>query len=197
MSLRCRGIRRFTIANILVALAFSTLALPAGPASGAQPGEYQIKAVFLFNFVQFAQWPPASFRDAGTPISIGVLGEDPFGAALEETLRGESIDRRQLIVHRSQDVEKLKSCHLLFVSKSESARLNEVFELLGSAPVLTVSDIERFTERGGMIGFYLERNRVRFEIAPATAQQRGVKLSSQLLSLGRIRQPSAGRQGTR
>lgn len=175
-------------------LALGTLAaivmLRAQPVSSA---EYRIKAVFLFNFVQFVEWPATAFASSTAPIEICVLGVDPFGGALEQTVAGESIDNRPLVVRRLPRAVGVDTCHLLFISRSEQGRLGEVFQAIGSSgSVLTVSDIDGFVRRGGAIGFFLDRQRVRFEISPSHVQGRGIKLSSQLLNLGRIL-PSGGR----
>lgn len=155
----------------------------------ASLGEYRIKAVFLFNFVQFVEWPASAFANERAPLVICVVGDDPFGETLDQTVDGESVGKHRLAIRRARFPEGLDTCHLLFVSRSEQARLGEVLRALGSAaPVLTVSDIDGFVARGGTIGFFLERNRVRFEISPSHAQLRGLKLSSQLLGLGRIRE---------
>lgn len=155
----------------------------------ASLAEYRIKAVFLFNFVQFVEWPVSAFANERAPLVLCIAGDDPFGETLDQTIAGESIGKHSLVVRRARSPKGLDTCHLLFVSKSEQARLGEVLQALGSAaPVLTVSDIDGFVARGGTIGFFLERNRVRFEISPSRAQHRGLKLSSQLLGLGRIRE---------
>jgi hypothetical protein len=148
--------------------------------------EYQIKAAFLFNFAQFVEWPAGAFPHASTPLCIGILGTDPFGAALDETVQGETIHNHPLVVTRSSQVEDLKACQLVFVSESERDRVGEVLAALDPQSVLTVSDIERFAERGGVIRFFVQGNRVRFEINPASARREGLKISSQLLALGRI-----------
>lgn len=148
--------------------------------------EYQIKAAFLFNFAQFVEWPSAAFADASAPISIGVLGDDPFGPVLEQTVQGETINHRKLIIQRSQRVADLKGCHLVFISKSERARLPDIFDSLGSSSALTVSETENFARRGGIINFYLDGNKVRFEINADAAQRKGIKISSQLLKLGKV-----------
>jgi len=148
--------------------------------------EYQIKAAFLFNFAQFVEWPSAAFADASSSISIGVLGDDPFGPVLDQTIQGESINHRKLIIQRSQRVADLKGCHLVFISKSERSRLPDIFDSLGSSSVLTVSETENFARRGGIINFYLDGNKVRFEINADAAQRKGIKISSQLLKLGKV-----------
>jgi hypothetical protein len=151
-----------------------------------QSKEYQIKAAFLFNFAQFVQWPSASFTNDNAPFCIGILGDDPFGAALEETIQGETINSRKLRVQRARNFDDLQGCQLIFVSKSEESRLGEIFSKLDSKPILTVSDIDSFAQNGGAINFYLQGNKVRFEINPSSVHRGGLKISSQLLSLGKI-----------
>lgn len=154
-------------------------------AQTAAEAEYRIKAVFLFNFVQFVEWPSNAFANEAAPLALCVLGNDPFGEMLDQVVDGESVEGHKLLVRRP-NLADVGACHLLFVSKSEQPRLGEVLRQLGSAPILTVSDIDGFVGRGGTIGFFLDRKRVRFEISPARAQTRGLKMSSQLLGLGKI-----------
>jgi hypothetical protein len=165
------------------------LLLPGGGTSlfaQATSKEYQIKAAFLFNFMQFVEWPPTVFKSADDPFRIGVLGQDPFNAALEETVQGETISNHKIIVEHAMQVDDLKNCQLIFISKSEKKRVTEILSALDDKPILTVSEIDGFAERGGGINFYLEGNKVRFEVNPDAARRDGLKVSSQLLSLGKI-----------
>jgi hypothetical protein len=169
----------------------SALAIGAH-AAGVEPAvskEYQIKAAFIFNFVKFVEWPETAFANANDPIHIGVLGEDPLGTALDQIVKGEKIHDRRLVVERSNNVEDLKNCHLLFISRSERTKVKDIITNLGQVPVLTVSDIEGFAGNGGAIRLYLEDNKVRFEINPSIAKKLNLKMSSQLLNLGKIVEP--------
>ncbi len=169
---------------LLFAFRTSVLAQPA------TPKEYQIKAVFLFNFAQFIEWPSTALTTNTGPFRIGVLGDNPFGTFLEETVRGEAIKNHQIVVQRAQEAAELKGCQLIFISKSEKKRLPEILTSLDSAAVVTVGEVEGFAQNGGIINFYIEDKKVRFEINPAAAHRAGLKLSSQLLSLGKIVEPS-------
>ena len=165
------------------------LLLPGGGTNlfaQATSKEYQIKAAFLFNFMQFVEWPPTVFKNADDPFRIGVLGQDPFNAALEDTVQGETISNHKIIVEHAMQVDDLKNCQLIFISKSEKKHVAEILSALDDKPVLTVSEIEGFAERGGGINFYLEGNKVRFEVNPDAARHDGLKVSSQLLNLGKI-----------
>jgi len=151
--------------------------------------EYQIKAAFLFNFAQFVKWPGNSFNSPDAPFSIGILGDDPFGSALDGTVQGEAIDNHRLTVVRSQRIEDLKDCQIIFVSRSEEGQVGAILSQLGSRPVLTVSDADGFASNGGDIDFYLSDGRIRFEINPQSARRCGLRISSQLMALGKIVEP--------
>lgn len=172
--------RWLCVATALLAVLFSFAPVHA------QPREYQIKAVFLFNFLQFVEWPDEVFAGAKAPLRIGVLGDDPFGPALEAAVRGETVGGRPLVVVRSHRSEDLLGCHLVFISRSEARRLDAHLARLDPLPILTVSEIEGFAGQGGVIGFYSDGKKVRFEINADAARRRDLKLSSELLSLGRL-----------
>ena len=125
--------------------------------------EYQIKALFLFNFAQFVQWPSAAFARAKEPFRIGVLGDDPFDGFLDETVRGEKIDGHPLVVERYTSVEDAKDCQILFVSRSESARMGEILDTMKGKNILTVGDMEGFLKSGGIIRFVTEA-KIRFTL---------------------------------
>jgi hypothetical protein len=150
------------------------------------PREYQVKAVFLFNFVQFVEWPATAFPSADAPIRIGVLGDNPFSGALEAAVQGEKVRNRSIVVEPSSRLESLRDCHVVFVSRSQRAEIGTILAVLGSRPVLTIGEVPDFAGRGGIINFYLEGQKVRFEINRAAAQRSGLKLSSQLLTLARL-----------
>lgn len=155
----------------------------------AQSKEYQIKAVFLFNFAQFVDWPTNAFPEAQTPLVIGVLGEDPFGSYLDETVRGEKVNNRPLIVQRYRRADEIKSCHILFISRSETDRLEAIFNGLKGRNILTVGDYEGFAQRGGMIRFFTEKNKVRLRIGLEAAKAANLTISSKLLRPAEIVAP--------
>jgi hypothetical protein len=147
--------------------------------------EYQVKAAFLYNFAKFVEWPAGSFPDPHSPLVLAVIGKDPFGEVLE-SLKGKGIGNRKLVIKRFADVERLEKAHLLFISDSEKDRWKFIQRKIESTQTLMVSDLKGFCEAGGHIGFYLEENKVRFEINPEAAQRNGLKISSQLLKLAKI-----------
>jgi YfiR/HmsC-like len=148
--------------------------------------EYQLKAVFLFNFAQFVEWPASAFPAPDTPLVIGVLGEDPFWAYLDETVRTEKVNGRPLEVQRYRGVADIGTCHILFVSRREEGRLQAVLDSLRGRSILTVSDADRFASRGGMIRFVTDRNRIRLRINLDAAKAANLTLSSKLLRPAQI-----------
>lgn len=152
-------------------------------AAEAVPLEYQIKAAFLFNFAKFVEWPSQLFPDAQTPMTIGVLGASPFGDVPEVLAQGQTLNGRHFAVKYSGNIEDLKSCHILFISGSERASAPQILEILKGTSILTVSDIDSFTQSGGIVRFIQKDNKIRFEINQKAAEEARLKISSKLLSL--------------
>ena len=166
----------------LVYVASVLMSLPGLAADNPKPGEYQVKAAYLYNFGRFVEWPSTSVSKGG-PFTICVLGPDPFGSALDATLAGETIDGMSVVPRRVSRPRDAVRCRILFISSAEEGSLKETMAVLDKVSVLTVSDISQFTRRGGMIQFSLEGNRVRFEVNLTAADRAGLTLSSQLLKL--------------
>ncbi len=151
----------------------------------APPSEYEIKAAFLYNFAKFIDWPADAFSDPHAPIVLGIVGEDPFGAALDRMVFGKSVNNRGLVVKRVWEGPGLRSCHILFISLSKQKHLARILESLKGSGVLTVGEMDRFAESGGAIHFLLEEDKVRFEINLDAATRARLKLSAKLLALAR------------
>jgi uncharacterized protein DUF4154 len=161
--------------------ALLVLASCAGLTGAASPSEYQVKAVFLFNFTRFVEWPPQSFADPQAPFVIGVLGRDPFGSALDEATRDETVNGHALLVRRFHSVADLEPCQILFIDRSAGP---EAFKSLPSVErqgTLTVSDIEDHEEPGPIIGFVNEGKKIRLRINVDSARDAGLTISSKLL----------------
>jgi uncharacterized protein DUF4154 len=170
----------------LLLFASIVLTLAAGwVVAGAQQSKvdpYQVKAVYLYNFGKFVEWPAAAVaRDES--FAICVLGRDPFGASLDATLAGEKIDNRQLVARRITNSRDAAACRILFISSSESSRVKDILATVDGVGVLTVSELPGFTSSGGMIQFVLKDNKVRFEVNLTAAEKAGLTLSSQLLKV--------------
>lgn len=144
--------------------------------------EYAIKANFLFKFGPFVEWPPQVFASAAAPFNICVAGQDPFGSALDDAVRGQTIDGHPVVVRRLRLVSSEPPCQVLYLGRSPDQKPSEILRLVHGAPVLTVTD-ERVGADGGIVHFVLRQGRVRFGVNAASAQASGLTLSSKLLGL--------------
>jgi hypothetical protein len=172
----------------------ATLALTAGQAAAwaavlsrpAASPEYAVKSAFLYNFATFVEWPAGAPSASAPQLTICVLGADPFGESLDQVVAGKTIGARPLAIKRVSRVSEAADCAVVFVGAGEGLRLPSLFADLRGLPVLTVGDADGFAEAGGIIGMFVENNRVRFEINLGAAEKARLKISSKLLSLARI-----------
>ena len=187
-------LRRLRILIVVLGLSLNWTFGAEVQAQDADSSEYLIKAGFIFNFAKFVEWPAAAFAQQESPIVIGVLGTDPFGATIDRIVEDKKIGTRGFVVKRfkwSKELKELRDCKILFVSSSEKAHIDEIVQSVKGLPILTVGETPGFAERGGMIRFTLEDNRVRFEINVEAAREADLNISSRLLTLAKIVQQTA------
>jgi len=147
--------------------------------------QYQVKAAYLLNFARFVEWP-ADVLPPSSPLIIGVVGDNPLDGALEEVLRGKSANGHPMQLRRLRwDDVSLTTCQIVFISNSEEAHLPQILRFLAGTSALTVSDIDRFSLRGGIIEFRMVGNRVRFDINRNAAVAARIDISSKLLNVAR------------
>jgi len=161
--------------------------VPPATAADAPSREYPIKAAFIYNFVQFVQWPGEAFAAPEDPLVIAVYGQDPFNGALEQAVAGKRVEGHALVVRHFATLEDVGACHVLFISSADADQFPAVRQRLGAhAPVLTIGEAERFPWDGGIIRFIMQNNKVHFEVNLDAANAAGLKISSKLLRLARI-----------
>jgi hypothetical protein len=156
--------------------------------------EYLIKAGFIYNFAKLVEWPTTAFARQDSPIVIGILGDDPFGATLDRIVADKKIDGRGFTVKRlrwGKDLKELRECNILFVSSSEKEHIDSVVDAMKWLPILTIGDAPGFAKRGGIVNFTVEDNKVRFEVNVEAAKRAELTISSRLLTLARIVQQVA------
>ena len=145
--------------------------------------EYQIKALFLFNFAKYAYWPAEAFPQAETPITIGVLGENHFGDDLAKVVEGKLVSGRKIVVLPVDNESDWGKCQILFISGSEKKRMTDILAKVKGQAVLTVGETEQFNEQGGMIQFTKREGKVRLEVNLDAAREARVQISAKLLSV--------------
>ena len=182
--LGCSGSRRWFGVHCLVL--FFTFLDTLGLHANSKYSEYQVKAVFLFKFIRYVEWPDTKFADADSPIIIGLYGEDAFEGLLQRTVSGKQIHGRKVKVRIVDLEDDLAACDLLFVSDKYSSKLNRILELVRGKPVLTVGEEKRFLEKGGVINFTLKDGKVRLEINLPASQDAHLQISSRLLSVANV-----------
>lgn len=178
---RC-GSRRVTACSLFLIL---LLVSPGSLTANSTAEEYSIKAAFLFHFAQFVDWPPEAFKEASSPLTYCTLGEDPFRGALDASLSGKTIGARPLQVRHLKHAQEIQGCHVLFIGEGEKKQLPTVLGMVKASPVLIVGESEHFAQDGGMIGFCLEENKIRFEINLEAGERARLKISSKLLILAK------------
>lgn len=149
------------------------------------PLEYQVKAAFLYQFIKFIEWPPQAFRAPNHTICIGVVDGSPISSALQ-AVEGKEAKGRRVVVKRFKTLEDLDFCHILFISTSMEGRVAEILERLKGTSTLTVSEIDGFARRGGIINLITVEDKVQFEINVEAAGRANLQISSHLLRLARI-----------
>jgi YfiR/HmsC-like len=188
--LMCRhGMR---LSATLVVVAWMSIGVAKLTGQQAKPGEYQVKAAYLYNFARFVEWPEKTAADASNGFTICVLGQNPFGGALSSTFANETINGKSVVARSIPDSSEAAKCRILFISASEGDRLRQILATVRDASVLTVSDLPQFSHSGGMVQFTMEGSHVRFEVNLAPAERAGLVLSSELLKVAvNVRRESA------
>ena len=163
---------RRVFAAVIVALAVPT-------ARAQEPTlEYQVKAAYLYNFVKFVEWPAGALSGS---LTICIAGRNPFSDALDDLVRGESIDGHAIGARVA--LAPRPGCNVVFVPHDVPAA--EFLRAARAAPVLTVGESADFIAQGGMINFVRDAGMIRFEIDQEAATRVGLQISSRLLRLAR------------
>ena len=148
--------------------------------------EYRVKAAYIYNFAGFATWPEEAFETEESPIVVGLVGRDPFGGALDASLKGRKIGKRALRVERFEKPSQLRFCHLLFIARGDEEVLLEALKFTRGKSVLSVSEVPGALDRGALVNFFIEDKSVRFEVQVDEVKRSKLALSSKLLRLAKI-----------
>jgi len=174
----------------LMGIGFLAL-LAGGIPARADVSEYTVKAAYLYNFANFVTWPPGAFSGDGAPLVIGVVGEDPFGETLDKAINGKTAGGHPLKVKRFSSLEAsgaaaLKKCQILFICYSEKDRVSSILSAVKGSNVLTVSEIEGFSYKGGILLFDMVGSKISLVANTSAAKKAGLTISSKLLQICKI-----------
>jgi hypothetical protein len=152
--------------------------------AGLVSSEYKLKAALIYKLTRFVEWPASS--GGGDNFGICLLGRDDFGRALD-ALETRKVDDKPIRIQRLVQSEAVdRSCQILFISESKRPFLRSILHSLAHLPILTIGDVERFAEKGGMIEFTRGRKRIGFRINLQQANRAGLKIAAPLLELATI-----------
>ena len=161
------------------------LIFTVNPAQAQQTEEYRVKAAFLFHFAQLVDWPAQVPEDENNPLTVCTIGKDPFGGDLEVTLQGKSVGARPLRIRHLKQPQEVRGCQVVFVGGSERKQVLPLLAALKDKATLTVGESDDFVKQGGMIGLYMDDNKLRFDINVDAASRVKLKISSRLLLLAK------------
>jgi hypothetical protein len=176
--------------RIIAALAIASAGAGVRPAIAQETLEYPVKAAFLVRFGDYVDWPATAFASPSAPLQLCVVGEDPFGSALEKAARSQQSHGRTISVKHLKSARADSGCHIVYLAPSEAARAAQQLDAMRSAPVLTVTDFR--SPPTGIINFVVKEERVRFDIDDEAALQGGLSISSKLLALALNVRPRRG-----
>ncbi len=154
--------------------------------TGTGTSEYGLKAAFLYNFAKYTTWPKSAFSDKTAPIAVAIVGKDPFGKVLDQTIGGKKVGLRPFKIERISDPAKVKTAHIVFLGSLKERERKAFMDRLKGKPVLVVADQKGLAGKGALAGFYLDGGKVRFEISTKATKANGLTISSQLLKLAKL-----------
>ena len=186
------SVRRSTIKLLLL---LATLLFGVRVEAQAPMGESQVKAMFVYNFLKFVEWPSNPSVGARDPFVVLIIGEGETADATERFLESKTIGERPLVVRRIRWDQSVAGARAVFVLERDERKLHRVLEAADAAGVLTIGEGESFTTSGGVIGLLVEDRRMRFDVDTSAAQSAGLRVSSKLLALTRVVRSSTGRSG--
>jgi hypothetical protein len=147
--------------------------------------KYPLISAYIYNFTQFTVWPTTAVKDTFT---VCVLGQDPFGQFLNP-IKSREVNGKKITIRRySSKDSSLPDCNVLFISDSESGNVDAILAALRGRPVLTMSDIDGFSDAGGMVEFRPENGKIAISVNISTVKPSGISISSKLLSLVHIKE---------
>jgi hypothetical protein len=164
-------------------MALAQAAPSAGPAAGR---EEQLKAVFLWRLAQFVDWPADAFGNESSPLVIGILGDNPFGMALETAVRGETAHGRKLVVRYFRAADQASPCHILYLAGFNQGEIAPVTSVLRGRNVLTVSDAESMLREGGMVRFVNDGQKIKLRVDLAAVRKEGLTFDGRLLRIAEV-----------
>jgi len=176
-----RGIKHIPLMYLVIAFFAACAAAQNSPNR-----ESQVKAAMLCNFVQFVEWPSDAYPSSDAPLTIAVLNPNPFGEVLDQLAHGKSVAGHPIVVRHVDSVDDIQGCQAVFVPASRNNDLDAIMHRIEGKPVLSIGETDSFPWAGGILRFYTEDNKLRFEVNAEAASHARLTISSKLMKLARI-----------
>lgn len=174
----------------IASIALCAILLLSSPVRGEQPirlQEQKIKAGLLYNFMKYSTWPSRAFAQPGDPFQVCLLGGDAFDGALTP-LNGRTAQMRPINIRLIDRAGDLGQCHILYVNHDRAGELSEILGAAKNHPVMTISDIEDFASKGGMVEFSQPTGkRISLYLNAEALEREGLRVGGQLLKLAELR----------
>jgi hypothetical protein len=178
------GRTRAVVQVLLAALVFAGASPVHAQAEDPDPPlARRVKAAFIYKFLGYVDWPAHAFADSSSPLVIGVLGPDQVVAEVKEVIGERMVQGRAVVVRRMRDGDPLSGTHVLYVTRAETARTTALAGTARGTATLIVTEADGALALGSAINFRVVDGRVRFDIALATAERAGLRISSRLLAV--------------
>jgi len=165
---------------------FAAASLCVASSTGRKASEDRVKAAFIYNFARYVTWPDPDGGPDDDALTVGILGDDSFAAALDKAAAGKVVKGQRIVVSRLRSLDDVAGCQMLFLAASKSHCLEDVLAKASDSHVLVVGDAKGLAQRGAAINFFVQRKRVRFEINRKAAKRAGLKISARLLRVARV-----------
>ncbi len=166
-------------------IALVLLCAPHTHAQEAEFSEYGVKAAFLYNLPDFVEWPAAASPQSAEPMTLCVIGKDPFGSTLKY-FEGKLVKRRPVHIVNLTSKSPTEGCELIFIAHSERKVTRQILAPLTNSPILTVGEDRKFTRNGGIVALLVVKDQIRLEINLAAARAAGLSISSNLLRMAHV-----------
>jgi len=189
-----RSARRIAAIGVAMIASLGWLALTTTRAAAREESEqaYRVKVAFLFNFASLVTWPKGAFDHPESPFVICHLGDSKTGALFDAAYAGRMVERHPVEVRHPSGARDVLDCHIVMITAERSEEAGQFLSAVAGQPILTVGETEGFARSGGMIGFYDEGSKIRFEINRGAAESANLRISSRLLKLARLVSSKAG-----
>jgi len=177
------GDRSCKQALLNAAAACALICMPLAAWSQVPPSAESVKAVYLYKFIPYVEWPAASFTSESDPLVLCVIGSDPVASLADDAVRGQTVGRRPIVVRHLAYAQRESTCHMMYIAGARDEAVAAAVDAGRGRPVLTITDFASEGKAQPIIRFVMQDNRVRFEVDQRAAADSGLIISSKLLAL--------------